>query len=126
MMTFNAVKDKRIDIKTHGRIDIMRYLLCLTLILTITCTSCSYLRVHKVDIEQGNVINATMLKQIHPGMSKNQVTAILGTPVLSDTFNDNRLDYVYTFKPGYGKAIEKRISLTFKNDKLKTIQSSGI
>jgi outer membrane protein assembly factor BamE len=80
--------------------------------------------VHKIDIEQGNVISPGMLHQLHPGMSKNQVLNILGNPVLVNTFSDNQLDYVYALKPGYGHLQERYITLTFQNNILKDIKSN--
>jgi outer membrane protein assembly factor BamE len=80
--------------------------------------------VHKIDIEQGNVITPGMLNHIHTGMSKSQVTTILGDPVLVNTFNDNQLDYVYTLKPGYGQLQERRITLIFQNNVLREIKSN--
>lgn len=80
--------------------------------------------VHKIDIEQGNVITTNTLNHIHTGMSKNQVIDIAGAPLLVNSFNDNRIDYVYTFKPGYGQVTEKYITLTFHNNVLKEIKSN--
>lgn len=80
--------------------------------------------VHKMDVEQGNIITQDMINKIHVGMTLAAVKDIIGTPVLINTFADNRVDYVYTFKPGYGAFTEKYITLTFAHGRLKTINGN--
>jgi len=77
--------------------------------------------IHKMDIEQGNIITPEMVSKLHTGMTEDQVQAIMGTPMLLNTFNDNRIDYVYTFKPARGKLTEKHITLIFRNHRLQEI-----
>src|SRR5204863_6571783 len=72
----------------------------LILLMVFTLSSCSLFRVHKMDIEQGNVMTPDMVAQLHPGMSESQVKSIMGTPMLTNTFSGGRIDYVYSFKPG--------------------------
>ena len=95
----------------------MRKILILLSVL-ISLSGCSYFQVHKMDIEQGNIISSDMVSRIHTGMTQSEVKDILGEPVLSNVFDPNRLDYVYTYKPGNGKSVEKYITLIFHNGKL--------
>lgn len=94
------------------------------LAILLMLTSCSIFRVHKMDIEQGNVISDDAVSQLHRGMSENQVKDIMGTPMLTNTFTPNRISYTYTFKPGYGELNEKMLILTFRNGRLQTIQQT--
>ena len=80
--------------------------------------------VHKMDIEQGNIITADMVNRLHTGMSEEQVHNIMGNPVLLNTFKDNRVDYVYTFQTGHHPKSEKFITLIFKNGRLKEISGN--
>jgi len=74
--------------------------------------------VYRLDIQQGNVITPDMLAQLEPGMEKRKVRFILGTPLIADTFNADRWDYVYTFQRS-GGAIERRhMVAVFENDRL--------
>ena len=41
---------------------------------------------YKIDIQQGNVIEQDMINKLKPGMDKNQVKFIMGTPVIVDPF----------------------------------------
>ncbi len=91
------------------------------ILLGLTLAGCNF--VHKMDIEQGNVYNPEMVSRLHTGMTKAQVQNIMGAPVLLKTFNENRVDYVYTFKTGNQSMTEKKVTLTFdKNGILQTIQ----
>lgn len=91
-------------------------------IMSLVLTSCCW--VHKMDIEQGNIITQQQLNHLHLGMSRSQVISLLGTPVLLNTFNDDRMDYVYTFKPGNGYMMEKYVVLTFKRGSLRDIKTN--
>jgi outer membrane protein assembly factor BamE len=75
-------------------------------------------RVHKVTVQQGNVINQDMIDKLKPGMSRSQVAYIMGEPVFRNPFNDDRWDYIYTIEvPGYYDD-QKRVSLYFENNVL--------
>ena len=59
-------------------------------------TGCSWLKfpeVHKVAIQQGNIVDQEMIDKLRPGMSMSQVQFVLGTPLVIDTFNQKRWDY---------------------------------
>ena len=51
--------------------------------------------VYKIDIQQGNEITSEMLMLLKPEMSKAQVRFVLGTPLIQDTFHEERWDYIY-------------------------------
>ena len=86
-------------------------------ILVLSLSAC----IHKVDVEQGNVITQEMVNQLHPGMTSDQVQFIMGHPVLVETFENNKADYVYTFRPNGGSIAKKRISLLFNGGLLTSI-----
>lgn len=90
--------------------------------LGLNLSACSF--VHKVDVEQGNVVTQDMVNQLHPGMTTDQVEFVMGHPVLVETFETHRSDYVYTFQAG-GKTIsEKQITLLFVDDHLTQISGT--
>lgn len=72
--------------------------------------------VHRMDIEQGNVLTPDRINRLHVGMSKAQVKEIMGTPMVTNTFSDDRMEYVYTFKPGNGCMCEKYLLLFFNQN----------
>ena len=88
-------------------------------LITLSLNSCSNLRfpgVYKIDIAQGNIITQDLLDKLKPQMSQNQVKYILGTPLITDTFNEDRWDYFYSLKKGKtGELKESRVTVYFDN-----------
>lgn len=78
--------------------------------------------VYRIDIQQGNVITQEMLDQLEPGMERRKVRYILGTPMLTDTFNESRWDYYYSYTQGTSQPVRRRISVFFEGDKLARIE----
>ena len=75
-------------------------------------------RVHKITVQQGNVITQEMIDRLKPGMSRSQVLFVMGEPVLRNTFNNDRWDYLYTIElPGVLDK-QSRLTLFFDNDQL--------
>jgi outer membrane protein assembly factor BamE len=77
-----------------------------------------------MDIEQGNVMTQDTVNKIHRGMTAEEVKDIMGNPVLSNVFDGNRMDYVYTFKPGYGEGTEKFVTVIFKHGRVSDIEGN--
>ena len=72
---------------------------------------------YRIDIQQGNVLTQDMVSQLKPGLTKDQVRFILGTPVLMDMFHANRWDYVYRLQKGStGVAETRKFSVFFDAD----------
>lgn len=71
-----------------------------------------------IDMHQGNVLNDQNVAKLQLGMSKEAVKAILGEPLLIDTFHKNRWDYVQIDRLGKKKAKRKSISLFFNDNGL--------
>lgn len=77
---------------------------------------------YKPDIQQGNVVTQDEVNKLQPGMTTEQVRFIMGTPLIQDTFNQNRWDYVYSMKRGGNTAEKKRVALIFQDDQLVEIR----
>lgn len=79
---------------------------------------------HKIDIQQGNRVNQEELNKLKLGMTRKQVKFVLGSPLLQDSFHQDRWDYIYYLKPGKGKTRHSKISLYFEGDQLIRIDDS--
>jgi outer membrane protein assembly factor BamE len=101
-------------------------LLLIAFVITSLLSGCSILPIHKMDIEQGNVMSTSQIQRLRVGMSRSQVANIMGQPILMNTFADNRSTYVYTFKRGGGRMSERYVTLSFHNGYLASIQSDKI
>lgn len=80
--------------------------------------------VYRVDIQQGNVIEQSMLDKLEPGMTKAKVKYVMGTPLLVDPFHSNRWEYIYSIEPGGGSRSQRHVALFFKDDKLTHIEGN--
>jgi outer membrane protein assembly factor BamE len=73
---------------------------------------------YKVEIQQGNYISQEMVSQLKPGMSKEQVRFVLGTPLLTDIFHAERWDYVYWRETPAGQREQRRLAVYFEDGRL--------
>lgn len=73
---------------------------------------------YKPDIQQGNVLQQRDINRLQPGMSKNQVKFIMGTPMLVDLFHLERWDYLYLLNEHRSDLEQRRVTLFFDDDKL--------
>jgi len=92
-------------------------------LLTFLLSGCG-VHIYRPDVQQGNVIKQENVAKLHAGMTQEQVEKIMGAPVLKDTFDNNQMTYVYTFKPGSDKMTMKSLTLTFKQGRLTKIDKS--
>ncbi len=88
------------------------------LILFVFLLSCSYLRPHRISVQQGNILEQETINKLELGMSKDQVLFIMGTPMLMDPYHFNRWDYIHTIQEGYQDMQQQRFSLFFEDDEL--------
>lgn len=94
-----------------------------SLILTSACLSGCFL-LYRPTITQGNLINESAVAQLRPGLTENQVLYLMGTPVLSNTFQPYRWDYVYTIKKGGEPRFQRHVTLFFINGIVRNVQVS--
>ena len=107
------------------------YFLIFLLFNLISCSSIDSVpeflpKVHKIDIQQGNEITSEMLMKLKPGMTKSQVKFVLGTPLIQDTFHQQRWDYVYVMRVRDILIEQRHVVLNFKDEKLKNITGEVI
>ena len=71
---------------------------------------------YRVNIQQGMVVTQEMAAMLKPGMTRDQVRFVLGTPILTDPFHAERWDYPFRFQPGRGTIEERRFTVYFDKD----------
>ena len=71
---------------------------------------------YKVEIVQGNFVSREQVDALKPGMSRQQVRDILGTPLITDPFHRERWDYVFTIRRQGVPEQERRLAVYFKGD----------
>ena len=98
-----------------------RFPLAVLIVTATLLNGCSYLKypdIHKVTVQQGNIVNQEMVDQLRPGMTRSQVRYILGTPLLMDTFDQDRWDYYYSIKRPGQKEMREKIAVFFDGNTL--------
>ncbi|EMS5990817.1 outer membrane protein assembly factor BamE [Neisseria gonorrhoeae] len=93
----------------------MNKTLILALSALFSLTACSVERVslfpsYKPKIIQGNELEPRAVAALRPGMTKDQVLLLLGSPILRDAFHTDRWDY--TFNTSRNGIIKERSNLT--------------
>ncbi|MBL4674029.1 MAG: outer membrane protein assembly factor BamE [Arenicella sp.] len=74
---------------------------------------------YQPNVQQGNIINNSNLREIRYGMNKQEVLFILGTPMVIDPFNEQRWDYFYSNRNRRkGETAQRLITAIFDGDKL--------
>jgi outer membrane protein assembly factor BamE len=72
--------------------------------------------VYRLDIQQGNVVEEKNLAQVDVGMTRSQVQFLLGTPMVADSFHEDRWDYPYYLQRGRSRHVERRWFVVYFQD----------
>ena len=80
---------------------------------------------YRVEVVQGNVVTQEQAAAIKPGMSRDQVRDVLGSPLLSDVFHTDRWDYVFTIRRQGTEPQQRKVVVLFEGEKLKSIDTGG-
>jgi outer membrane protein assembly factor BamE len=83
--------------------------------------------VYRMNIQQGNYLEARTVNQLQAGMTRSQVRYLLGTPMVPDVFDKERWDYLYYFKKGrLRKPEERHLIVYFKEDKVDKFERNNV
>lgn len=107
----------------------MRFFPALTLSIIITaCHSpnpTAWIAPHHMDIQQGNAVTEDMTAKIKPGMTRNQVRFLLGSPLITDLFHSNRWDYKYQLYEDGKKVADSLFTVYFSGDVVDHVKGSA-
>lgn len=73
---------------------------------------------YRVEVVQGNFVSKEQVEQLKPGMTRQQVRELLGTPLVTDIFHAQRWDYVFTLRRQGVPDQGRRLTLFFQGDAL--------
>jgi outer membrane protein assembly factor BamE len=95
----------------------MRLLARSTLALCLLAASSAC--VYRINIQQGNFLDQAAVEQVKVGMTRSQVHYLLGTPMVADSFNKERWDYIYYLKKGRTRHVDsRRVTIYFEGEKV--------
>jgi len=78
--------------------------------------------VYRVDVQQGNLLEDGDIDAVQVGMTRSQVRFLLGTPVIADTFHQDRWDYIYYFRQGRKRNVDRSwLIVYFDGDRVSRI-----
>lgn len=107
-----------------------RLIIGLSLLLsTVTLSGCSgigFPGVYLINIDQGNIVEQDMVDQLKPDMTRRQVRFLLGTPIVEDTFNNDRWDYIRVVRRGNDNLLRRRLTVVFENDVLVDVEGDYV
>jgi outer membrane protein assembly factor BamE len=82
--------------------------------------------VYRMTIQQGNFLEPRLVDKLEVGMTRAQVRYLLGTPMVPNTFEADRWDYVYYLKKGRIHApVRRRLTVYFAADKVARVENEG-
>jgi outer membrane protein assembly factor BamE len=87
--------------------------------LSVAVSGCVY----RINIQQGNFLNQSAVDTVKEGMTRSQVRYLLGTPMVADSFNKERWDYIYYLKKGRTRHVDsRRVTVYFEGDKVARLE----
>jgi outer membrane protein assembly factor BamE len=81
---------------------------------------------YRIDIVQGNVVTKEQAALVKPGMTREQVRDILGSPLLTSPFHSDRWDYVFTLRRQGVEPQRRSVVATFKNNVLDKLDAPNL
>ena len=81
---------------------------------------------YQIDIVQGNVVTREQAQALKPGMPRNQVRDILGSPLVTSVFHAGRWDYVFSFRRQGQPLQQRKLAVFFKNDVLERVEADEL
>jgi outer membrane protein assembly factor BamE len=81
---------------------------------------------YRIDIMQGNVVTRELAAQVKPGMSREQVRDLIGSPLLTSAFHADRWDYVFTLRRQGVEPQRRSIVAFFKDNKLDKLEAPDL
>ncbi|PIT11131.1 outer membrane assembly protein BamE [Snodgrassella alvi] len=96
----------------------MKKIYCLLAVAVLGLSACSTAKLaqipsYKLKIIQGNELDQKVVNSLQPGMSREQVQMLLGTPLLRDPFHANRWDYLFVISRASQIQEERKLTLYF-------------
>ena len=81
---------------------------------------------YRVEVVQGNFVSKEQVEQLKAGMTRDQVKATLGTPLMASLFHADRWDYVFTLKRQGVEPQSYKYTVYFKNDQLERFEGDAM
>jgi len=105
----------------------LRYFLASTsVVLVVGLTACSSNLIYKPEVVQGNFVSREQVQALRPGMPRQVVRDVLGTPLVTSVFHADRWDYAFTIRRQGAEPQQRRFSVFFQNNVLERIEGDPL
>ncbi|MEJ7931572.1 outer membrane protein assembly factor BamE [Ramlibacter sp. AN1015] len=81
---------------------------------------------YRAPVVQGNFVSREQVEALRPGVSRQQVRELLGTPLVASVFHENRWDYVFTLRRTGAEPQSYRLTLFFKDNVLERMEGDQL
>jgi outer membrane protein assembly factor BamE len=89
-------------------------------------SACSAVKPYKPEVVQGNFVSLEQVQALRPGMPKQVVRDILGTPLVVSLFHGDRWDYAFSIRRQGAEPQQRRLSVFFEGGVLKRIEGDPV
>jgi outer membrane protein assembly factor BamE len=89
-------------------------------------TRSGLLEPYRTGLPQGNYLTREQVDQVRPGMNRDQVRFLLGTPLLDHIFHTGRWDYVFSYRHPNGRTELRRVVVMFSDDRVSEVVADPI
>lgn len=81
---------------------------------------------YQAEVVQGNFVSREQVQALRPGMPRQVVRDILGTPLVTSLFHDQRWDYAFTIRRQGTEPQQRRLTVYFNGDALDRIEGDPL
>lgn len=81
---------------------------------------------YRVEVVQGNVVTKEQLALLKPGMPRNRVRELLGSPLIADAFHAQRWDYVFLIRRPGTEPQQRSVTIRFENDQVASVEAPDL
>jgi outer membrane protein assembly factor BamE len=78
---------------------------------------------YRMEIVQGNAVTSDQVGRLRPGMPRDQVLEVLGTPLVASLFHAERWDYVFLIRRRGAEPQRRSVVVWFKDDRLDRVEA---
>lgn len=86
-------------------------------LLAFILAGCIFPGVYRINVQQGNIVEARELERLRPGMQKAEVHQVLGTPLAVNTVDPSRDYYVYSIQKQGGEIERQKVVIFYDQGK---------
>lgn len=97
---------------------------CLAAVTLMGCTN--VVKTYKPEVVQGNFVSREQVQALRPGMPRQMVREILGTPLVTSLFHADRWDYAFSINRQGAEPQQRRFSVFFKGDALERLEGDPL